>query len=155
MDELVARQVLRALEPAGLELSVQAVENIHRERERLTIHWKQQIERAQYDVRKAERHYRAVDPENRLVARTLEQEWEAALGAQRRIEEELDRFQRETPAKLTAEQQDQIRALATELPTLWHASTTTPADRKEIVRCLIERVVINIRGDTEGEPTAR
>ena len=71
--------VLRALEPAALELSLKAVEDIDRERERLHRHWEQQLERARYEAERAERQYQAVEPENRLVARTLERRWEEAL----------------------------------------------------------------------------
>ena len=83
VDELVTRQVLRALEPAALELSCQAMETIERDRARLDKHWKQRLEQAGHEAKDAERRYRAVDPENRLVARTLEQRWEDALRAER------------------------------------------------------------------------
>ena len=149
LDALVSQQVLRALEPAAIELSVQAVENIHQERERLAKHWRQQVERAQYEARRAERHYRAVDPENRLVARTLEQQWEVALREQRQLEEEFTRFRSETPARLTSEEHEHIRALAKDLPALWQSPRTSVADRKEIIRCLVDRVTVNIRGDSE------
>src|SRR5207247_7368072 len=99
VDDLVAQQILRALEPAALELSLRAADDVQRERDRLALHSSQQIERARYDACKAERHYRAVDPENRLVARTLEQQWEAALRHQRQIEEEYDRFLQQTPGE--------------------------------------------------------
>ena len=69
IDDLVTKQVLRALEPAALELSLKAIENVQRERQRLNRHWEQRLERASYDVQRAERQYQAVEPENRLVAR--------------------------------------------------------------------------------------
>ena len=72
VDDLVARQVLRALEPAALELSLQAAQDVRQERDRLHRHWEQQLERARYESERAERQYHAVEPENRLVARTLE-----------------------------------------------------------------------------------
>lgn len=149
IDALVTQQVLSVLEPAQLELSIQAAENVVRERERLERHQCQQLERAKYEARRAERHYRAVDPENRLVARTLEQEWEAALCLERQTQENLDRFRLETPTQLTSAEQELIRSLAGDIPALWCSLQTTPADHKEIIRCLVERVVINVRGDTE------
>src|SRR5207253_1486731 len=81
LDELVAQQVLRALEPASLELSLHAIADSEAERARLHQHWQQRRERARYEAEDAERRYRAVDPENRLVARSLEQAWEQALQA--------------------------------------------------------------------------
>src|SRR5947199_10411570 len=96
LDELVSGQVLRALEPAALELSLKARADLRRERQRLDKHWKQNLQRARYDVELAERRYQAVDPANRLVAATLERHWEDALQSERRIKEEYDRHCRQT-----------------------------------------------------------
>jgi hypothetical protein len=145
----VAQKLLRALEPAALELSLGAAENIQRERKRLALHWQQQLERASYDVQQAERRYRAVDAENRLVARTLEQQWEQALRDERQRQEEYDRFVQKKPLELTDSENDRIRALANDLPALWQSAATSAVDRKEILRCLIERVVVQVQGNTE------
>ena len=83
MDDLVAEQVLLALEPAAVELSLKAIEDVHQERDRLHRHWKQRLERATYEAERAERQYQAVEPENRLVARSLERQWEEALRKRR------------------------------------------------------------------------
>lgn len=104
VDELVTQQVLRALEPATLELSCRALEDIQRDRARLDKHWKQRLERARYEAEDAERRYRAVDPENRLVARSLEQRWEETLRAERQVRDDYDRFLREQPPQLSAEE---------------------------------------------------
>ncbi|HEV8060524.1 MAG TPA: recombinase family protein [Gemmataceae bacterium] len=149
LDALVAQQVLRALEPAALTLSIQARADIQRERERLGQQWRQRLERARYDVELAERRYRAVDPSNRLVASTLEKNWEETLRQQQHIQEEHDRFTRETPAALTAEEEARITALANDIPALWHAAGTPNTDRQAIIRCLIERVVVHVRHDSE------
>jgi hypothetical protein len=72
LDEFVAKQVLAALEPAALELSIAAADDVQLERQRLTEHWQQRLERARYQTGRAERQYNAVEPENRLIARELE-----------------------------------------------------------------------------------
>jgi hypothetical protein len=149
IDDLVSRQVLRALEPAALELSVRAIQDVEQERERLHRHWKQQLERARYETQRAERQYQAVEPEHRLVARTLERRWEEALRNQRELEDEYDRFLREQPLRISAEERDRIRALSRDIPTLWSAPGTTAADRKEIIRLLVERVVVHVKVDSE------
>ena len=149
IDELVAAQVLRALEPAALELSLKAIEDIEQDRARLHRHWKQQLERARYESQRAERQYQAIEPENRLVARTLERRWEEALSAQRQLEEEYDRFCREQPRQISAEDRERIRALSRDIPALWNAPETTAADRKEIIRHLVEKVVIHVKHDSE------
>ena len=118
VDDLVAQQVLRALEPAALELSCRALEDVQRDRARLDKHWKQRLERARYEAEDAERRYRAVDPENRLVARTLEQRWEEALRAERQVRDDYDRFLREQPPQLAPEERARIAALSSDLPAL-------------------------------------
>jgi DNA invertase Pin-like site-specific DNA recombinase len=149
LDALVAQQLLRALEPAALELSLGAAEDLQRERQRLALHWQQQLERAHYEAQQAERRYRSVDPENRLVARTLEQQWEQALRDERQRQEEYDRFVQQRPPELTDAEKDALRALASDLPALWQSAATRVIDRKEMLRCLIERVVVGVQGNTE------
>lgn len=149
IDELVGTQVLSALEPAALEVSLKAVDDILHEREHLEQLWQQRLERARYEASRAERQYQTVEPENRLVARTLELRWEQALREQRQLEEDHERFQRERPQQLTVEDRRRIQALATNIPDLWAASRTTPEDRKEIIRCLIERIVVHVERTSE------
>jgi DNA invertase Pin-like site-specific DNA recombinase len=149
IDDLVGAQVLRALQPAALELSLHALQNIHQERQRLHEHWQQRLERAAQEARRAERQYQAVEPENRLVARTLEQRWEEALRAQRALQEEYDRFQQEQPRQLHEAERARIVALASDIPALWQAPETTAAERKEVVRLLVGRVVVHVRADSE------
>jgi hypothetical protein len=149
VDDLVEQQVLRALEPAALELSCRAMEDIQRDRARLDKHWKQRLERARYDAEDAQRRYRAVDPENRLVARSLERRWEEMLQAERQVRDDYDRFLREQPPQLSRQERVQIAALSADIPVLWHAPGTTHQDRKEIVRNLVERVVVHVKKDSE------
>jgi exonuclease VII large subunit len=149
LDDLVAQQVLQALAPAALELSLQAVQQVQQERKRLHRHWQQRLERAAYDAKRAERQYQAVEPENRLVARSLEQGWEEALRTQRALQEDYDRFLLEQPPQLSAAEKAQIQALANDIPTLWHSPQTTPADRKEIVRLVVEGVVVHVQAGSE------
>jgi DNA invertase Pin-like site-specific DNA recombinase len=149
IDELVAQQVLYALEPAGVELSLQAQSEVERERQRLDKQWQQRRKRARYEVELAERRYQAVDPANRLVALTLETRWEEALREERQLQEDYDRFSSEMPLTLSAEEQARIEGLARDIPRLWSAAGTTNADRKEMVRCIVERVVVGVRCDSE------
>jgi DNA invertase Pin-like site-specific DNA recombinase len=149
VDDLVAQQVLLGLEPAALELSCRAMEDIQRDRARLDKHWRQRLERARYDAEDAQRRYRAVDPENRLVARSLEQRWEEALRAERQVRDDYDRFLREQPPELSPAERARIAELSRDPATLWDAPGTTQQDRKEIVRHLVEKVVVHVKSDSE------
>jgi DNA invertase Pin-like site-specific DNA recombinase len=149
IDDLVTEQVLRALEPAAVELSLAARGDVQRERERLDKNWKQKLKRAQYDVDLAARRYQGVDPDNRLVAATLERDWEQALRTQRQVQDEYDRFLAESPPELTDEERQRIATLSSDVPTLWYASKTTNADRQAIVRCLVDKVIVHVKRDSE------
>jgi hypothetical protein len=154
LDGDVVEQVLAALTPAGLEVSLRAAEDLQAEQDRLTGQWEQRLERARYLCRRAERQYQACEPENRLVARELERRWEQALTEVRQVEVEYDRFRRSRPAALTAEERAEILALATELPAVWPSPTTTPADRQRVIRCLVERVTATADRDTDTRSVA-
>jgi DNA invertase Pin-like site-specific DNA recombinase len=144
IDGCVAEQVLHALEPAALALSLQAIQNLEEERSRLDRHWQQRLQRTRYDTERAERQYHNVEPENRLVARTLEQRWEEALQVQRQLQEDYDRFVHAQPTRFSEGERARVHALAKDIPALWHAPQTTPADKKEIIRCIVEKVVVTI-----------
>jgi hypothetical protein len=149
IDQLVSQQALRSLEPAALELSMKALDDVEKERARLDKNWQQSLQRARYEIDLAERRYRAVDPENRLVAATLEKGWNEALQKERHVQEDYDRFLRESPPRLTDQERATIQTLAKDIPALWHAPATTNVERKQILRCLIDRVVVQVRCDSE------
>ncbi|UEM07673.1 recombinase zinc beta ribbon domain-containing protein (plasmid) [Skermanella rosea] len=149
VDEAVTALVLQALEPAALEVSLRAAEDLAAERAAVQRHWAQRLERARYEVKRAFRQYDAVEPENRLVARTLERHWEAALAAEADLRAEYERFLAHQPAVLSGEEQAEIRRLAADLPALWHAPTTTMADRQAVVRQILDRVVVGVEGHSE------
>jgi DNA invertase Pin-like site-specific DNA recombinase len=149
IDQLVARQLFKAMEPAALELSLRALEDEHRERARLHQHWERRRERARYEAERAERQFQAVEPENRLVGRTLETKWEEALRKQHALDEEWRRFVQTNPQQLSNDDRARIAALSQDVKSLWHAEGTSNADRKEIVRCLIDRVVVHVNRNSE------
>jgi DNA invertase Pin-like site-specific DNA recombinase len=149
LDSFVSEQVLVALEPAALALSLAAAEQVEQERTALLEHWQQRRERAAYEADRAARQYQAVEPENRLVARTLERAWEGKLEVQQQLEEAYHRVLQQQPRGLSDAERAAIRRLAADIPALWQASTTTAADRKELVRQIVERVVVAVQGTSE------
>jgi hypothetical protein len=149
LDDFVSGQILDVLKPAAVELSLKAVEQTKQERKRVTKLRRQRLERAQYEADRAARQYHAVEPENRLVARQLERSWEETLQSQREIEEDLRRLEHAQPVELKSHELELIKSLSTDMPTLWNATGTTAADRQTIIRHLIERVVVDIQGESE------
>jgi DNA invertase Pin-like site-specific DNA recombinase len=142
LEQLVRDLVLEVVTPASLELSVRAAQECERERATLDRQWQLRLERAAQEANRAFRQYNAVEPENRLVARTLERTWEEALLAQRTLEEEYHRFQKARPVRLSAAERAQIETLARNLPVLWQASQTSMAEKRQIVRRLLQRAVV-------------
>ena len=149
VDAFITQQVLAVLEPASLELSLSSAQDIERQRKKIDQQWRHRLERTQYDVDRATRQYHAVEPENRLVARELERQWEQQLLEHRQLQEKYDRFHSERPTTLTDTERDLIRMLSSDIAGLWQAPRTTSADRKTIVRHLIERVVITAPAHTQ------
>jgi DNA invertase Pin-like site-specific DNA recombinase len=149
LDRLVAELMLQALTPSALEVSLQLAEDLELERTALHRQWRQHLERARYEAQRAQRQYDAVEPENRLVARTLERNWEAALAEEQRLQAEYERFLAAQPMPPSVEEREAIRRLAEHVPALWDASTTMAADRQAIARLMLDRVVITVKGESE------
>ena len=149
LERFVAEEVMQVLQPASLELSMAAEQTLRAEREQLEAHWHQRLERAHYNAQRAARQYEAVEPENRLVARELERQWEEALRHEQQWQEEYARFRRERPRELTSPEREAIVRLAQDVPAVWQAPETTAQDRQEIVRLLVERVTVNVHEDSE------
>ena len=149
LDAYVAGQVLDAVAPAALEVSMAAAAQAEDERAMVDKLWRQRLERARYAAGRARRQYQLAEPENRLVARQLEADWETALAEAGRLEADYQRFTEEQPAVLTAAERAAVQALAADLPRVWDAPSTTQADRKELLRILIEDITVNVAGDSE------
>lgn len=149
LEAWIAEQLLAAMAPASLEASLVAVATVEQERAALARQWQLKRERAAFEVDRAARQFHACEPENRLVARSLERLWEEALQRQRQLDDEFDRWQRTAPAKLSDNAASSIRALAADLPHVWSAATTTPADRQRIARFLLEKVIVTVDKTSE------
>lgn len=144
IDQAVANAFLAAITPAALEASLLAFEELQTNHDAALAQWRLEVERTRYEAERAERRYRAVEPENRLVARGLETEWENRLHDLSFAEAELDRRERQQPPPVGPEQRHQIHALGADLQQVWTAPTTTDRDRKELLRTLLEEVIINV-----------
>lgn len=144
LDEAIRDLFFEAVQPARLETILTALDTLEQERLALEKQWQLKLERARYAVRLAQRQYDAVDPENRLVARELETRWNAALVNLQELEQEYAAARRSDLAPLTPAEQQAVRQLADDLPTVWHAPTTTPVDRKRLVRLAIQEVTVAV-----------
>lgn len=144
IDAAVAAAFLAALAPAGVEASLAAIGQCEADHETLLAQFRRDVERARYHAQRAERRYRAVDAENRLVARGLEADWEHALQAVHTAEAELAQREQAQPRPLTPTERAALLALGTDLPRVWSAPTTSDRDRKELLHTLLEDVTLRV-----------
>jgi DNA invertase Pin-like site-specific DNA recombinase len=149
LDEFVVTAALSALAPAALELSVAAAGQVEAHRAEVDRIWRQRLERAAIACDRAARSHRLAEPENRLVVRTLERDWEQALAEQARLSDGYERYRQARPVRLSAVELAAIRALADDIPAIWAAPTTTNADRKALLRVVIAAVEVAADGDSE------
>ncbi len=147
LDAAVAAVFLAALQPAALHACLQAAGQLEQGHDAALDQHRRQAEQARYNATRAERRYRAVDPENRLVARGLETEWNTALQQLADAEAELARRETARPKTLTPAERAAILALGDDLGQVWDAPTTTDKDRKQLLRTLLEEVNITARRD--------
>ncbi|HEV8563019.1 MAG TPA: hypothetical protein VGR06_42430 [Actinophytocola sp.] len=147
IDAAVAETFLAAVSPAALHACLAAAEQLEAGYDAALDQHRRQVEQARDAALKAERRYRAVDPDNRLVARGLEAEWNTALQAAADAEAELCRREQRRPTLLTDAERAAILALGEDLDQVWHAATTTDKDRKQLLRTLLEEVQITVRRD--------
>jgi DNA invertase Pin-like site-specific DNA recombinase/transposase-like protein len=147
IDAAVAEAFLAALQPAALQACLAAAQQLEHGHDTTLAQWRRQVEHAGYEAGRAERRYRAVDPDNRLVARGLETEWNTALQALADAEAELARRETARPKTLTPQEKSAILALGDDLAEAWSAPTTTDKDRKQLLRSLLEEVNIAVHRD--------
>jgi DNA invertase Pin-like site-specific DNA recombinase len=147
IDAAVTAAFLAALAPAALQACLAAAEQLETGHDSALAQWRREVQRARYDAGKAERRYRAVDPDNRLVARGLEADWEKALAALADAEAELARRESARPTTLTADERTAVLALGDSLDQVWSAPTTTDKDRKQLMHTLLDEVNITVHRD--------
>lgn len=153
IDAAVAAAFLAALQPAALDACLQAARQLEDDHDAVVDQHRRQAEQARYDAGRAERRYRAVDPDNRLVARGLESEWNTALQQLADAEAGLARRENARPKALTAREKAAVLALGDDLGSVWDAPSTTDKDRKQLLRTLLEEVNIAVRRE-DADPHA-
>jgi DNA invertase Pin-like site-specific DNA recombinase len=142
IDRAVEELFLAAVQPPIIELALAVAQETERQASELDRQWTLRIDRLRYEALLAERRYKAVDPDNRVVARTLEGEWEGRLRELQAAEREHLEARERLKLQPTAEDRARILALARDLPTVWKAPSTTNAERKNLLRMAIREVTL-------------
>src|SRR5262245_1438357 len=148
VDAAVARVFLDAMQPAQLAISLATLEQVEAQARQIERQWHLRLERAQYEADLARRRFLAVDPEYRLVARTLERDWNEKLAALAALEREYATMPPLTARLVSPEERQRILALAQDVPAVWAAATTSHPERKQLLRCLMKDVTLTKRATT-------
>jgi DNA invertase Pin-like site-specific DNA recombinase len=142
MDQAIANRLLHVMQPAKLELALQVMDRLVNEEDNADKGWKLLVERTKYEADRAERQYQQVEPENRLVARSLEAKWNEKLTELARVEEEYTQYRSRLSWRPTEQDKAEIMDLANTLPRVWSATSTSMKDRKRILRLLVEDITV-------------
>ena len=147
IDAAVTAAFLAALQPVALQACLAAAQQLEDGHDAALAQWRRQVEQARYQAGQAERRYRVVDPDNRLVARGLETEWNTALQALADAQAELARRQAARPKTLTPQEKAMILTLSDDLADVWAMPSTTDKDRKHLLRSLLDEVNVSVCRD--------
>lgn len=147
VDAAITGLFLDAVKPAHLKLSLKAVERLEGEMRQVGRQWELRLEAFQYEAGLARRRYEAVDPENRLVARNLEKDWNAKLAEVESLTREMEKVTYLSQRRLTSAQRGAVESLASDLPGIWAADTTTQVERKQLLRFLIKDITASRDGE--------
>jgi DNA invertase Pin-like site-specific DNA recombinase len=142
IDRAVTTCFLQAIQPAHLAVSLATLDQLEARAKQIDRQWHLRLERAQYEADLARRRYTTVDPENRLVARSLERDWNEKLTEVEQLEREYTVVPKPAALLLTPQERERILALAHNVPAVWHAPTTTHGERKQLLRYLIKDVTL-------------
>src|SRR5919108_1635811 len=141
LEQGVLDEIFKVLEPAALEATIGALKEAEAHHAERTKAFALAVERARFEADRARRQFDQVEPENRLVGRTLEHAWEEKLAALRRAESDLAVQQARRPTDLTEEEIPWVERAGADVRAIFDAPTTTWRERKQLVRALIHEVV--------------
>jgi DNA invertase Pin-like site-specific DNA recombinase len=147
VDEAVGAEIIRLLQPLGVEAAVRAITECEHQTGEKQRQIELTLEQARYEAARARRQYDAVDPDNRLVAGELERRWNAALVAVGTLEEGLKALVRQRPAALSPEERQRLLQLGTDLEAAWHHPAATTVTRKRIIRGVLREVLARVEGE--------
>ena len=143
IDHAVSHLFLAVIQPPELELSLAVLREAEHQASAVDRQWKLRLERLRYEAQLAERRYKAIDPDHRVVARTLEREWNDKLVEIEQVEHEYQDLRRREKIDLSDEDRARILSLAKDLPAVWQAKATTNAERKNLLRLVVREVTVS------------
>jgi DNA invertase Pin-like site-specific DNA recombinase len=148
IDRSVSTEVIDRVQPLGVEAAMAVMAARGREHSDKRRQLELALEQARYEVTRARRQYDAVDPDNRLVAAELEHRWNERLAQARTIETEIEAMAASPSTALTTAERERLLQLGADMVRTWASPSVTPATKKQILRTLIEEIVVRVEADT-------
>ena len=142
IDHAVSEKILSVMKVPELEIALRIIHNISSANQLSDRQWLLSLERAQYEADRAERQFMLADPENRLVVRSLESNWNQKLKDLEKLKQDYALHCARKPWSPSAKEEEDIRRLAERIPEIWNSPLTTPKEKKRIIRILIEDVTV-------------
>jgi excisionase family DNA binding protein len=144
LENRILEEMFAVLAPAALAATAQALSDAERAHAATLRAFELTVERAGYEADRARRQYDAVEPENRLVARTLERALEAKLAAQRQAEHDLLAARARRPVRLTEEELAWLSRAGADIRAVFNSPSTTFRERKQLLRAIVSEVVVTL-----------
>lgn len=144
LDRAIEKRVWEVVSDEHLNLALDAYDILREREQKISTQWKLRLQRADYEAQLAQKRYEQVDPENRLVALTLEQRWNDALIELDDVQNQIAEL-RQKENIVTSQQREDVLKLAADLPQLWKCNTTSAKDKKRILQLLIQDVTVEKR----------
>jgi hypothetical protein len=147
IDKAVGALLMESVTPLTLEVALKIQEELQQRFEEADKIRRQQVDRAQYEANLAQRRYMQVDPDNRLVAESLEAQWNEKLGALEKTQAEYERLRQQDQMVIDEKKRKEILTLATDFPRLWQNPKVSHRERKRMARLLLEDVTVLVGAD--------
>lgn len=147
IDKAISDLLLETVSPIAIEVALSVQDELRTRATEVDAVRKKQVERARYEAELAKRRYMQVDPENRLVAASLEAEWNGKLRELTDSQKEYETQKQKDELALSNERRREILSLSSDFPKLWNDPETPVRERKRLVRLIIEDVTLRKEHD--------
>jgi DNA invertase Pin-like site-specific DNA recombinase len=146
VDAVMAKEVLRVVQPAAIDAAVLASDEASRQQDEVLQAWTRELEAARYAAQRAQKQFDATDPDNRLVADELERRWNQALQRVQEIEARIEQHRHSQPA-VTVPTHEEFAGLAADLEAVWHGPSADVRVKKRLLRTVIHEILVDVDAD--------
>ncbi len=142
IEKVIVERVFEVIKPEQVEIAIQALDELQSRHQRIEKQWQMRLQQAEYESQLAQRRYDEVDPANRLVASTLEKQWNEALINLEQVRDHVIEIKKDNALEIAIENKNRLIALCSKFPLIWHAESTQPKHKKRILRQLINDITV-------------